>query len=290
MNRVRLGIMDALALVLIVGLGLAGSEPAEAAARSVILKGSDTMVILGQAWAEAYMKKRPNVDMSVQGGGSGTGIAAFINGKCDICQASRKMSGKEIQQCRDRNIVPTATVVAMDGISIAVHSSNPIDSLTLQQLKDIYTGKVRNWKQVGGKDAPIIVLSRESSSGTYVYFQELVLKSEKYAATALLMPSTKAIQQEIRNNPNAVGYGGVAYFKGVKNIKVVPVAKGKGLPAVEPTDENIIAKKYPISRPLFLYTAGKPRGLIGDYIKFCLSSEGQRIVQRVGYVAVGKLK
>lgn len=290
MNGDRFRTISALALVLIVGAGPACRRPSAVAPRSITVKGSDTMVILGQTWAEAYMKKHPDVSISVQGGGSGTGIAAFITRRCDICQSSRKMSGKEVQQCKDRNIVSRATVLAMDGISIAVHRSNPVDSLTLNQLQDVYTGKLRNWKQAGGKDAPIVVLSRESSSGTYIYFQELVLKNQTYARTALLMPSTKAIQQEISNNPNAVGYGGVAYFKGKKNVKIIPISKGKGSPAVEPTDGNVISGRYPIARPLFLYTAGKPKGVIGDYIRFCLSPEGQKIVSQVGYVPIGKLR
>lgn len=267
-------------------LGTSGSSPASAAGKSLIIKGSDTMVILGQAWAEAYMQKHPNVDISVQGGGSGTGIAALINNTLDICEASRPMSAAEISKARDRNIFPVATAVALDGISIAVNSSNPVHSLTLDQLKDIYTGKVKNWKEVGGKNAPIVVLSRESSSGTYVYFQEHVLENQKYANTVLLMPSTKAIQAEVTNNPNAIGYGGVAYFKEAKNVKLVFVANKRGGESIEPTDANVKSKKYPISRELFFYTSGKPKGQIADFVKFCLSPEGQQIVTEVGYVSM----
>lgn len=244
------------------------------------------MSLLVQAWAEAYMQKHPGSEISVQGGGSGTGISALVNGTTDVCMASRAMSGKEIGQCKERNFVPASHDVALDGVSIAVHSSNPVVSLTLDQLKAIYSGKVKNWKQVGGHDAPVLVLSRESSSGTYVYFKQHVLENENYAATCLLMPSTKAIQSEITSNPNAIGYGGVAHFKGKRNVKIVHVAREKGGASLYPSDENVQSGKYPISRPLYLYTAGKAKGEIADFIKFCLSSEGQKIVARVGYVPI----
>ncbi|MHB1001587.1 MAG: PstS family phosphate ABC transporter substrate-binding protein [Armatimonadota bacterium] len=279
----RIKSLAALGLTLVIGFAI--NQGAQAASKSFTVKGSDTMVILGQEWAEAFMKKNPGVDISVQGGGSGTGIAALINGTTDICQASRAMKGKEISQCKDNNFIPKATIVALDGISIAVHKSNPIDSITEDQLKAIYTGKVTNWKQINGKNETIVVLSRENTSGTYVYFQEYVLDNSRYASTVLPLPSTKAIQQELSGNPNAIGYGGVAYFQNKKNIKIIPVSKMKGSPAIEPTDANIKSGKYPISRPLYVYTAGKPQGLAAKYVKFCLSPEGQVIVQKVGYVS-----
>ena len=251
--------------------------------KSVVIKGSDTMVLLGQAWAEAYMKTHPNTAISVQGGGSGTGISALINKSTDICMASRSMSGKEIGQCKDRNFVPKVIAVALDGITLAVNSSNNIDVLTIDQLKGIYTGKITNWKQVGGSDKPIIAISRESSSGTYVYFKEHVLANQNYAPSILLAPSTKYIQAEISKNVNAIGYGGVAYFKNKKNIKILRIASKKGAIAVEPTNSNIKSGKYPISRDLYLYTAGKPIGEAASFIKYVMSEEGQVIVERVGY-------
>jgi phosphate transport system substrate-binding protein len=272
------------ALTVVGSIGLLGT-PAHAA-NSLTVKGSDTMVNLAQAWAEAYMKKTPGVDISVQGGGSGTGISALINGITDICDASRFMKPKEIQQCKQRNFIPVATEVALDGVSIAVNTANPVKTLTIAQLKGIYTGAIKNWKEVGGKDAPIAILSRESSSGTYVYFQDEVLGGQKYAQTALLMPSTKAIQQEVHNNPNAIGYGGVAYFKGQGHIKIVPVAAEAGKPAIEPTDANVRVHKYPLSRPLLIYTAGKPKGIAASYINFMRSAEGQKIVEEQGYVSM----
>jgi phosphate transport system substrate-binding protein len=257
-----------------------------AAGKSLVIKGSDTMAMLGQGWAEAYMKGHPNVELSVQGGGSGTGITALINGTTDICQASRAMKGSEIAKCKDRSFVPVATVVALDGIAIAVSDDNPLSSLTLDQLKDIYTGKVTNWKQVGGKDAPIVLLSRENSSGTYAFFREFVLDNARYASTAMMMPTTKAIQQEIGNNPRAIGYGGEAYFRNKPGCKVLPIAMKAGGKPVLPSDDNVRAKTYPISRPLYLYTAGTPAGEIASYIKFCVSDAGQAIAKKLGYVAL----
>ena len=276
----------ALCVSLLTLLGGSGFMQSSCQAANLTIKGSDTMLMLGQAWAEAFMKKNDKIDISVQGGGSGTGISALINKTTDICAASRPMKTKEIEKCKEQNIIPVATSVAMDGVSFAVNSANTVKSFTVAQLKDIYTGKVKNWKQVGGKDAPIVVLSRESSSGTYVYVQDTVLKGEKYAKTALLMPSTKAIQQEISNNKNAIGYGGVAYFSEKKNIKIIPLSLKTGVTPVQPTDDNVRSKKYPLSRPLYFYTAGKPKGAAADFINFALSAEGQKLVTNTGYVSL----
>lgn len=276
----------ALCVSLLTLIGGGGFLQSSCQAANLTVKGSDTMLMLGQAWAEAFMKKNNKIDVSIQGGGSGTGISALINKTCDIAAASRPMKAKEIEKCKEKNIMPIATAVAMDGVSFAVNSANPVKTFTLAQLKDIYTGKVRNWKQVGGNDAPIVVLSRESSSGTYVYIQDTMLKGAKYAKTALLMPSTKAIQQEITNNKNAIGYGGVAYFINKKNIKIVPLALKAGAAAIHPTDDNVRSKKYPLSRPLYFYTPGKPKGAAAEFINFALSAEGQKLVTSTGYVSL----
>jgi phosphate transport system substrate-binding protein len=273
------------ATIFTVGLAVL-AVPVLKAANSIVIKGSDTMLMVGQGWAEAYQKKHTGVDISIQGGGSGTGISALINGTTDICQASRAMKGSEIEKCKQRNFVPVATTVALDGVAFAVNTANPVKSLNLDQLKGIYTGTITNWKQVGGADMPIVVLSRESSSGTYGFVQEFVLDHEKYRQDALLMPSTKAIQQEITNNPKAIGYGGEAYFKEKKNVKILPIAMKAGKEPVMPTDVNVRSSKYPVSRPLYLYTKGKPSGAIADYIKFCLSPEGQKIASELGYVSL----
>jgi phosphate transport system substrate-binding protein len=252
-------------------------------AGSLVIKGSDTMVNLSQAWAEAYMQSHPNANISVTGGGSGTGIAAFLNGTCDIANASRPMSAREIDQAKQRNMVPKATTCALDGLAIAVNGSNSLDSISMDQLAGIFTGKITDWGRVGGRPGKIIVLSRESNSGTHVFFKEHVLDNGQYAASALFLPSTKAIQQEITNNPAAIGYGGEAYFKNKPNVKVLPVAPKKGAPAIYPSNENVSSRKYPISRGLLMYTAGAPKGLAADFIKFCLSPQGQQIVNQIGY-------
>lgn len=251
---------------------------------SLVIKGSDTMVNLSQAWAEAYMQGHPGASISVTGGGSGTGIAAFLNGTCDIANASRPMSVREIDQAKQRNMVPKATTGALDGLAIAVNSSNSLSSITMPDLAAIFTGKVSDWGRVGGRPGRIIVLSRESNSGTHVFFKEHVLENAQYAAAALFLPSTKAIQQEISNNTAAIGYGGEAYFKNKPNVKILPVARKKGGPAIYPSNENVSNNTYPISRGLFMYTAGAPKGLAGDFIKFCLSPQGQQIVNQIGYV------
>lgn len=254
------------------------------AQKSLSIKGSDTMVNLSQAWAEAFMKSHPSVSISVTGGGSGTGIAAFINGTCDLANCSRAMKQQEINAAKTKGMVATANVVALDGLSIVVNKKNIVQSLTMQQVADIYTGKVTNWSQVGGRPGPIVVLSRESSSGTYAFMREHVMGNQPYRADAQLMPATKSIQQELSNNPNAIGYGGEAYFKGKPNCRIIPISFGVGKKPVWPLDTNVRSGKYPISRPLYVYSKGVATGLAGEFIRFCISKPGQEIVEKIGYV------
>jgi phosphate transport system substrate-binding protein len=270
------------------GLALVGSQrDADAQKGTLVIKGSDTMVNLSQAWAEAYMKKNSGARISVTGGGTGTGIAAFLNGTCDIANASRPMSGSEVDRAKARGVIPKATACALDGLAIAVHSSNPIKDISIEELARIFAGGINDWSQIGeGKSGKMVVLSRESSSGTYVYFRDNVLGGKNYRSDALLMPSTKAIASEIAKNPNAIGYGGEAYFKGRQGVKIIPVSKKKGGEAIYPSDENVKARKYPIARELFMYTPGKPSGMAADFIKFSLSPEGQGVVKEVGYTAI----
>jgi phosphate transport system substrate-binding protein len=251
---------------------------------SLVIKGSDTMVNLSQAWAEAFMRANPDASISVSGGGSGTGIAAFLNGTCDIANSSRAMSAREIDQAKQRNMVPKATTCALDGLAIAVNSANSLDSIDVSALAGIFTGKISDWSRVGASPGRIVALSRESNSGTHVYFKEHVLKNAQYGAQCLFLPSTKSIQQEISGNKMAIGYGGEAYFKNKPNVKILPVATKKGAKPVYPSNENVANHSYPISRGLYMYTAGSPKGLAGQFIKFCLSPEGQQIVQQIGYV------
>jgi phosphate transport system substrate-binding protein len=274
------------AILAAVGVGATLALPVSAQrGGTLVIKGSDTMVNLSQAWAEAFMQAKPGTAISVTGGGSGTGVAAFLNGTCDIANSSRPMSAREIDQAKQRNVVPKATTCALDGLAIAVHSSNPLENIAMEQIAGIFTGKITDWSKIpGSRSGRIVALSRESNSGTHVYFKEHVLKNAQYGASVLFMPSTKAIQQEISNNAAAIGYGGEAYFKNKPNVKILPVSPRKGAPAVYPSNENVANKSYPISRGLYMYTAGSPKGLAGEFIKFCLSPEGQRIVQQIGYV------
>jgi phosphate transport system substrate-binding protein len=269
-----------------VGAGALLGGPASAQ-KSLTVKGSDTMVNLSQAWAEAFMKANPGTSISVTGGGSGTGIAAFLNGTTDLANASRPMSQSEIERARSRGVFPKANAVALDGLAVAVHSSNPVQNLTLQQVAGIYNGAISDWSQVGGRAGKIVVLSRESSSGTYGFFRELVLKNRPYRPDAQLMPSTRAIQQELSNNPNAIGYGGEAYFKNKPNVKILSISPGKGKPAIYPSNENVTTGKYPIARPLYVYSRGTPKGLAAQFISFCRSPQGQQIVEQIGYVRLG---
>jgi len=246
------------------------------------------MVNLGQAWAEEYMNQHHDAFIAVTGGGTGTGIASLISGTCDIAEASRTMKEKEYTQAKAKNIQPKELIVAWDGLAVVVNPRNPVSQLTVQQLSDIFTGKITNWKEVGGEDWPIVVLSREVNSGTHVYFKEHVLRKgnekgkEEFTEEALLMSSSQAIADEIAYNENAIGYYGMGYLNSTqKPISVANIPQG---PYFEPTFSNIKANKYYISRPLLLYTNGEPQGMVKNFIDFVLSEEGQKIVQDIDFV------
>ena len=259
------------------------AAPVLASAGTVTVKGSDTMVILAQRWAEEYMKKAPGKKVQVTGGGSGTGIAALQNGTTDIANASREMKDAEKARIRDRfNTLPAETSVAKDGVALYVNEGNPVAQLTVEQVKAIYLGDVTNWKDVGGPDAPIVLYSRENSSGTYVFFKEHVLGNEDFAAQAQTLPGTAAVVNAIAKERNGIGYGGAAYAKGVKELKVV----GKDGQGYLPNADNVKSGKYPLSRALFMYTRTKPAGEAKQFIDFCLSPEGQAIVTQVGYFPI----
>ncbi len=256
------------------------------AARAIQNTGSDTLVNLALAWAERYMPAHPGVRISVTGGGSGTGIAALINGTTDIANASRGMKKEEIEAAQKNGITPVEFTVARDAIAIVVNPANPVNGLTLQQLSDIYQGKITNWRQVGGVDRPIVLLSRESNSGTYVYFLENVLRLGKksdllFSPDTLLMPSSEGISVEVRQNPNALGYDGLGYV--TADQKVVAVAKDAGSPYVKPSVATVNDGSYPISRPLFMYTAGQPTGQVKDYLDW-IARDGQELVLELGFV------
>jgi phosphate transport system substrate-binding protein len=279
MTRLRLPLASAGLLAVAAALALAPV----AASAAVTVKGSDTMVILSQRWAETYMKKNPGKKVQVTGGGSGTGIAALVNGTTDVANSSRAIKADESAKVRDRfNVLPAETAVARDGVALYVNEANAVSQLTIEQLYGIYTGDITNWKQVGGADAPIVLYSRENSSGTYVFFKEHVLKGDDFAAAAQTLPGTAAVVNAVSKEKKGIGYGGAAYAKGVKEVKVV----GQDGQGYLPSAENVRSGKYPLSRPLFVYTRGKPSGEAKDFIDFCLSDEGQAIVTTVGYYPV----
>ncbi len=245
------------------------------------------MVNLALAWAETYMGLDPNVRISVTGGGSGTGIAAMINGTVDMANASRAMKAEEIAAAEENGISPVEWVVARDAIAVVVHPSNPVDGLTLQQISDIYTGAITRWSQVGGEDRPIVLLSRESNSGTHVYFLENVIRMGNkdsdllFSPDTLLMPSSEGISAEVRQNPNAIGYDGLGYV--THDQKVLAVAEAAEGPYVLPSVDTVNDASYPISRPLFMYTAGEPTGEVKTYLDWVLN-EGQGLVSELGFV------
>ena len=250
----------------------------------ITVKGSDTMVILAQRWAEVYMSKKSDVTIQVTGGGSGVGIAALINGTTDLCNSSRPMKPSEREKLKQRyNTLGVEIKVAKDGLSIYENVAGSISELTLEQIKDIYTGKITNWKDVGGPNAKIIVYGRENSSGTYVYFKDVVLGGDDFTATMQSMPGTAAVVNAVAKDRYAIGFGGAAYAKGIKFIKV---KKDANSPGFEPIAENVKSGDYPISRFLYIYTRSKPTGAIKEYIDWILSSEGQELVSKVGYFPV----
>jgi phosphate transport system substrate-binding protein len=261
-------------------------------ALSIENKGSDTMVNLALAWTEAYAVARPDVQVSVTGGGSGTGIASLINGTVDLANASRAVSAEELAASKAAGFEPVQTTVALDAIAVVVHPSNPVGKLTIPQLSDIYTGRLRNWRQVGGDDRPIVLLSRESNSGTYQYFLEHVIRlgrsdnKDLFSPDALLMPSSEGIGNEVRQNPNAIGYDGLGYV--TKEEKTVSVAVGAAGPFVAASADTVIDGTYPIARPLYMITRGQPSGVIAEYVQWILGPEGQDIVRQLGFVPLLK--
>jgi phosphate transport system substrate-binding protein len=253
----------------------------------ITVKGSDTMVHLVSTWAEVFMKENPGIEVSVTGGGSGTGIAALLNGTTDICAASRKIKEKETALASQKTIVPKEIVVARDGIAVIVNPANPLTELTIEQIGKIFTGAIQQWDQVGGQAEHIEILSRESSSGTYVFFQKKVLNKKDYSQKAKLMPATSTIVQSVTSNKNAIGYVGLGYAAAAKDkIKVLAVKADDRSASVTPSEQTVKSGDYEIARPLYLYTNGQATGVVKRFIDFCLSSQGQKIVKETGYVTV----
>lgn len=269
------------------GRAVREAERAEQAALAIQNTGSDTLVNLALAWAEAYMRLHPDVRISVTGGGSGTGIASLLNGTIQIANASREMSKEEIEAAEAGGFEPKRLIVALDAIAVVANPSNPVQRLTLSQVSDLYTGKLARWSDVGGEDRPVVRLSRESNSGTYVYFLEQVLRLGQKKSTALfspetlLMPSSEGISVEVRQNPNAIGYDGLGYV--TSDQKIIAVARDEASPAVLPSAATVGDGSYPVSRPLFMYTAGEPSGAVAEYLDWIVG-EGQSLVTGLGFV------
>jgi phosphate transport system substrate-binding protein len=296
MRKTRILLQLALVTVLSgVVLGTAGcgapaataeGKPAQSQARTIVNKGSDTLVNLALAWAEAYTPEHPEVRIAVTGGGSGTGIAALINRTADIANASREMKPEEIADARKNGVEPVEHIVARDAIAVVVNPANPVTRLTLQQISDMYTGKITNWREVGGEDRPIVLLSRESNSGTYVYFLENVIRLGQksdllFSPDTLLMPSSQGISEEVRQNPNAIGYDGLGYV--TSDQKLIAVAKDALGPYVLPSADTANDNSYPISRPLYMYTAGEAAGELKTYLDWVVT-KGQSKVLELGFV------
>jgi phosphate transport system substrate-binding protein len=258
-----------------------------AQAGNITVKGSDTLVILAQKWAEVYMSKNSGTKIQVTGGGTGTGAAALQNKTTDLCDASRKLKATEIAGCISAfGKRPTEYKVALDGLSVYVNEESPLKEISVDQLEEIFTGKVKNWKQVGGPDAPITVYSRENSSGTYEFFKEHILKGQDFVASAQTMPGTAALLQAVAKDKNGIGYGGGAYGKGAKALLV---KKDANSPAIEPNEENVVKGVYPIWRYLYVYVnPALDKGDIAKYLNWIRSEEGQKVVKDVGYFPLPK--
>jgi phosphate transport system substrate-binding protein len=264
-----------------------GASASRASAQHTIEnKGSDTLVNLALAWAEAYVQVKPEVRISVTGGGTGTGIAAMLNGTVDIANASREMKPEEMIAAKDKGMTPQQFIVAGDAIAVIVNPENPVQQLTLQQISDIYTGKIRNWRDVGGENRPIVLLSRESNSGTYTYFLENVIRLGKksdllFWPDTLLMPSSEGISAEVRQNPNAIGYDGLGYV--TPDQKMIAVAKDGKAPHVLPSKDTALDGTYPIARALYMYTPDAPSDEVKAYLDW-VRTEGQVMVADLGFV------
>ncbi|HVN15666.1 MAG TPA: phosphate ABC transporter substrate-binding protein [Anaerolineales bacterium] len=283
-----------LVVLSLIGVSCSSSSSAQtspqAATAYIENKGSDTIVNLALAWAEQYQTENANIRISVTGGGSGTGIAALINGTVDIANASRQITSDEMSEAKSKGIDPVEFVIARDAIAVIVNPENPVSQLTLQQLSDIYSGKINNWKEVGGDNRPIVRLSRETNSGTHVYFLETVIRlgdpnnKTLFSTDTLLLPSSEGIVYEVRQNPNAIGYDGLGYVP--SDLKKIAIAKDKNGPYVLPSAGTVNDDTYPVARDLYMYTAGQPTGAVKTYLDWIMSPEAQTIVTKLGFVPI----
>jgi phosphate transport system substrate-binding protein len=278
--------MKMLMLAVVVVTACTRSTEQGAQKQSLTVKGSDTMVLLGQRWAETYMKEHGGSSIQVTGGGSGTGIAALINGSTDLATSSRAMKDKEKEDVKaKRNADVVETKVALDALAVYVAEGNPVKELDLDTLAKIYRAEVTNWKDLGGADHKITLYGRENNSGTYGYFKEHVLANKDFAAEVQTLAGTSAVANAVKGDPNSIGYGGIAYAQGIRPLKI---KKTKDSPAIEPKLETAKDGSYPISRFLFIYSAGEPKGIAKDFLTFVVSDAGQKVVSDVGYFPLPK--
>ena len=263
-----------------------GTSPTSPAGGNIVVKGSDTMVNLASAWAEEYEIKHPGVKVSVSGGGSGFGITALIEGTTDICNNSRSWKPEEVENARAKGFEPVSVAVALDGVAVVVNPQNPVNSLTIDQLAAIYTGKIANWREVGGVDSPIVVLSRDNNSGTHIFFKEQVVqakdKQAEYGPDVMFLPTSQSISDEVARNPYAIAYFGLGYV--TREHKVLGIKKDTSSEGVKPDMSTIKDGTYPLARPLYVTTRGKAQGLIKEYIDWILGSDGQKIVSELDFV------
>jgi len=294
LRKIHFVIVSFLAVTLIFFWGCKKKTDVEKAV--ITVKGSDTMVNLSQKWAEVYMQLNPNVSIQVTGGGSGTGVAALLNGTTHIANSSRELKDIEYEKAKSLGITPKVYNVALDGLAVIVHTDNKINELTLEQIKDIFTGKVTNWKQVGGDDIPITLYGRENSSGTYEFFKEHVLgkdengKQRDYATSTQVLQGTAALGEAVARDTKGVAYGGVGYFAQRTDIKIIAVKKDKGSQAIFPAHNGKVNYNaiwngdYSISRYLYCFTQDKPSKDVNDFFNFILSEEGQKLVLQMEYI------
>ncbi|MBK7630162.1 MAG: PstS family phosphate ABC transporter substrate-binding protein [Ignavibacteriales bacterium] len=261
----------------------------------ITVKGSDTMVNLSQKWAEEYMKLHPDVSLQVTGGGSGTGIAGLLNKTTEIANASREMKSSEMDDAKSKGLSPYQYQVALDGIAVIVHPENKVDNLTIKQLSDIFSGKITNWKQLGGANMPLTLYGRENSSGTYEFFKEHVLgkvdgKQVDYSPSTQVLQGTAALGEAVARDVKGIGYGGVGYFAERNDVKILHIKKDENSPAITPAENNkvnyeaIWSGDYSISRYLYCYTNGEAAGKLKDFMDYIVSPEGQNIVKSMEYI------
>jgi len=286
MNRnTTLIALTAVVVIAIGGFWWFTSRPQETV--QIQQKGSDTLLVLAQNWAETYMAGEKNIEIVVSGGGSGTGISALINNQIDIADASRQIKQKEIDAANEGNVNPVEWKVALDGISLIVNINNPLNEISYDQLRQIYNGSIENWAEVNGTPGVVVAYGRQSTSGTYVYFNEEVLDEDDYRADKQQLAGNAEIVEAVINDPNGIGYVGLAYADARKDeLKILKVKKQDAGTSYPPTSSNIANGNYPVSRYLYIYTDGIPEGAVAEYIKFILGSEGQDLVNKVGYISL----